>query len=126
MKHPSKTLKVGKGFSLKDVDPNSTPGYDGNKADGHRLLAELDGKLADLQEKLFAESRFGGRKRVLLILQAMDTAGKGGIVNHVMGTMNPQGVQLGVVQGAHRGGKVLRFPVADREGSARRRDGGGV
>ncbi len=92
--HPSKILKVGKGFSLKDVDPDSTPGYDGDKADGHRLLADLDGKLTELQEKLFAESRFGGRKRVLLILQAMDTAGKGGIVNHVMGAMNPQGVQL--------------------------------
>lgn len=92
--HPSKILKVGKGFSLKDVDPDSTPGYDGDKADGRRLLADLDGKLAELQEKLFAESRFGGRKRVLLVLQAMDTAGKGGIVNHVMGSMDPQGVQL--------------------------------
>jgi PPK2 family polyphosphate:nucleotide phosphotransferase len=87
-------LKVGKGFRLKDSDPDSTPGYPGEKSDGTELLAELDGKLTTLQEQLFAESRFGGNKRVLLILQAMDTAGKGGIVNHVMGTMNPQGVQL--------------------------------
>jgi len=92
--HPSKLLKVGKGFSLESLDPGSTPGYDGDKADGEQLLADLDGKLAQLQEQLFAESLFGGTKRILLILQAMDTAGKGGIVTHVMGTMNPHGVQL--------------------------------
>jgi PPK2 family polyphosphate:nucleotide phosphotransferase len=92
--HPSKLLKVGKGFSLESLDPGSTPGYDGDKADGEELLADLDGKLAQLQEKLFAEALFGGTKRLLLILQAMDTAGKGGIVTHVMGAMNPHGVQL--------------------------------
>lgn len=91
---PWKLLKVGKGFSLESLDPDSTPGYDGDKADGEQLLGELDGKLTQLQEQLFAESRTGGKKRVLLVLQAMDTAGKGGIVNHVMGQMNPQGVQL--------------------------------
>lgn len=93
-RHPSETLKAGNGFVLADVDPDSTPGYSGNKADGKALLADLDGKLAELQEKLFAESRFGGTKRILLILQAMDTAGKGGIVNHVMAAMDPQGVQF--------------------------------
>ena len=92
--HPSETLRAGKGFSLSDVDPDSTPGFSGSKEDGQAMLAELDDGLAELQEKLFAESRFGGRKRLLLILQAMDTAGKGGIVNHVMAAMNPQGVQF--------------------------------
>ncbi|KRE44611.1 phosphate--nucleotide phosphotransferase [Arthrobacter sp. Soil736] len=93
-KFPSGTLKVDKGFSLADVDPDSTPGYTGNKADGEALLTDLDGKLAELQEQLFAESKFGGTKRVLLVLQGMDTAGKGGIVKHVLGTMDPQGVQF--------------------------------
>ncbi|WP_445153780.1 polyphosphate kinase 2 family protein [Arthrobacter sp. Hor0625] len=92
--HPSETLKAGKKFKLLDLDPGSTPGYAGDKAAGERLLGELDGRITQLQEQLFAESRSGGRKRVLLVLQAMDTAGKGGIVNHVMGQMNPQGVQL--------------------------------
>ncbi len=92
--HPYETLRAGKGFSLADVDPDSTPGFKGTKEDGQALLAELDDELAQLQEKLFAESRFGGRKRILLILQAMDTAGKGGIVNHVMAAMDPQGVQF--------------------------------
>lgn len=91
---PSDILRVGKGFSLKDTDPDSTPGYPGDKNDGEVLLADLDDNLALFQEQLFAESRFGGTKRVLLILQAMDTAGKGGIVTHVMGAMNPQGVQM--------------------------------
>ncbi|MFC7850601.1 PPK2 family polyphosphate kinase [Arthrobacter sp. NPDC057388] len=93
-KLPSETLKVGKGFQLADVDPDATLGYPGNKADGELLLEELDDKLADLQERLFAESKFGGTKRVLLILQGMDTAGKGGIVKHVLGAMDPQGVQF--------------------------------
>ena len=93
-KLPSETLKVGKGFKLADVDPDATHGYPGNKADGEALLEELDAKLAELQEKLFAESKFGGTKRVLLILQGMDTAGKGGIVKHVLGAMDPQGVQF--------------------------------
>ena len=92
--HPSETLRAGVGFSLAGVDPDSTPGYRGKKADGRTLLAEMDDELTELQEKLFAESRFGGRKRILLILQAMDTAGKGGIVNHVMAAMDPQGVQF--------------------------------
>ncbi|BCW76422.1 MULTISPECIES: polyphosphate kinase 2 family protein [unclassified Arthrobacter] len=92
--HPAETLRSGEGFSLAAVDPDSTPGYSGNKADGRLLLAEMDDELSGLQEKLFAESRFGGTKRILLILQAMDTAGKGGIVSHVMAAMNPQGVQF--------------------------------
>ncbi|AUZ36678.1 phosphate--nucleotide phosphotransferase [Arthrobacter sp. PGP41] len=93
-KHPSETLRAGKGFLLSNVDPDATPGYSGTKEDGQALLAEMDNELTELQEKLFAESRFGGRKRILLILQAMDTAGKGGIVSHVMAAMNPQGVQF--------------------------------
>ena len=92
--HPSKLFRAGKGFSLETLDPDSTPGFDGAKPDGEQLLEELDDKLAQLQEKLFAESRYGGTKRLLLILQAMDTAGKGGIVTHVMGAMNPHGVQM--------------------------------
>jgi PPK2 family polyphosphate:nucleotide phosphotransferase len=92
--NPSDILKMGKGFSLQAADPDSTPGYSGDKADGEVLLDDLDDNLTQLQEKLFAESRFGATKRILLILQAMDTAGKGGIVNHVMGAMDPQGVQL--------------------------------
>ncbi|MCA4132396.1 polyphosphate kinase 2 family protein [Arthrobacter sp. M4] len=91
---PSETLRVAQGFQLGDVDPDATPGYAGGKAEGVALLSAQDSKLAELQEMLFACGRFGSDRRVLLILQAMDTAGKGGIVAHVVGSMDPQGVQL--------------------------------
>ena len=81
------------GFSLAAIDPRSIPGFDGDKEAGKAALAEGAAELADLQERLFAESRFGGERSVLLVLQAMDTAGKGGILGHVVGAVNPQGVQ---------------------------------
>jgi len=91
---PAEALRVGSGFSLAEVDPESTPGYTGAKADGTELLGAQDAQLAELQEKLFAVGRAGSQKRLLLILQAMDTAGKGGIVSHVVGAMDVQGVQV--------------------------------
>ncbi|WP_372967474.1 polyphosphate kinase 2 family protein [Microbacterium sp.] len=91
----AKILRVGEGFQLSEVDPRSTPGYSGAKADGKRDLATGLDELNELQERLFAESRVGATQdSVLLILQAMDSAGKGGIVRHVVGGVDPQGVAL--------------------------------
>ncbi|MGV8885549.1 MAG: PPK2 family polyphosphate kinase [Microbacteriaceae bacterium] len=84
---------AGADFQLSRVDPSSTPGFQGDKSAGQAALAAGRNELAELQEKLFAESRFGGTRSVLLVLQAMDTAGKGGIVDHVLGGTNPQGVK---------------------------------
>lgn len=85
---------VGPGFVLSDVDPTSTPAFSaGKKAAEKELLSTAD-EVATLQEKLFAASRFGGTRSVLLVLQAMDTAGKGGIIRHVVGLVDPQGVSL--------------------------------
>lgn len=92
--HPSRLLKAGPGFSLASVPTNASPGFDGKKDDGAASLAARAPVLAQLQEQLFAESRFGGTKSVLLVLQAMDTAGKGGIVGRVVGAVDPQGVKL--------------------------------
>ncbi len=92
--HPSDLLRVGSGFVLAEQPCDASPGYSGKKADGAETLAERSIVLDQLQEQLFAESRFGGQKSVLLILQAMDTAGKGGIVGRVVGAVNPQGVKL--------------------------------
>ncbi|MBQ9916000.1 MAG: polyphosphate kinase 2 family protein [Microbacterium sp.] len=88
-------LNVAPGFRLADVDPRSTPGYDGDKDQGKADLDAGVAPLADLQERLFAQSVAGTATRsVLLVLQAMDTAGKGGIVKHVVGAVDPQGVEL--------------------------------
>jgi PPK2 family polyphosphate:nucleotide phosphotransferase len=88
-------LRVGAGFRLSEVDPRSTPGFEGKKAEGEAALAAGVARLSDLQERLFAESVAGtATGSVLLLLQAMDTAGKGGIVRHVVGAVDPQGIQL--------------------------------
>ncbi|KQM17785.1 phosphate--nucleotide phosphotransferase [Plantibacter sp. Leaf171] len=89
---PRDTLRVGEGFRLADVDPASTPGFDGDKRQGVHELAAGVPELSELQERLFAASTQGAPDSVLLVLQAMDTAGKGGIVKHVVGSVDPQGV----------------------------------
>ena len=88
-------VRPGSGpVSLVDVDPRSTPGTRGDKAETKAELAELGTELADLQERLYAEGRTGGRRRVLVVLQGMDTSGKGGVVKHVAGLMNPAGLRV--------------------------------
>ena len=92
---PEPLLRAGEGFRLDDVDPRSTPGYEGNKKSGRKDLKACIPELDDLQERLFAahhDEESG--PAVLLVLQAMDTAGKGGIVRHVVGSVDPQGVEL--------------------------------
>lgn len=88
-------LRAGEGFGLSDVDPGSHPGYRGDKRSGTKDLAVGIEALGELQERLFAASRVGVAKdAVLLVLQAMDSAGKGGIVRHVVGGVDPQGIEL--------------------------------
>ncbi len=87
-------LRVRPGFRLDHVDTRSTPGVDADKKTAERMLAEGALHLSALQERLFADSRAGDTRRVLLVLQAMDTAGKGGILRHVVGAVDPQGVQI--------------------------------
>jgi PPK2 family polyphosphate:nucleotide phosphotransferase len=85
-------LRVGKGFTLADVDTRSTPGFDGDKAAGKAALAAGETELSDLLERLWAESTAGSGKAVLLVVQGMDTSGKGGIMRHVI-SVNPEGVK---------------------------------
>jgi len=85
---------VEPGFQLSDIDPASTPDASGGKKWGAAQLKAGSAELGELQSRLYAESLFGGKRSVLLILQAMDTAGKGGIVSHVMREMDPQGVSI--------------------------------
>jgi PPK2 family polyphosphate:nucleotide phosphotransferase len=80
--------------SLKDIATDETPGFDGAKADGEAALAELGPLLADVQERLFAERTTGSERRLLLVLQGMDTSGKGGVLRHTVGLVDPQGVRI--------------------------------
>src|SRR5690606_37868803 len=88
-------LRVQEGFSLANVDPASTPGFSGDKKDGEKALEQGLEELDDLQEMLYAGSRTDtATEAVLLVLQGMDTAGKGGIGRHVVGGIDPQGVLI--------------------------------
>jgi PPK2 family polyphosphate:nucleotide phosphotransferase len=87
-------LRAAADLTLDDVDTSATPGFDGDKKAGEQALADTAERLSELQERLHAASTAGATQRVLLVLQAMDTAGKGGIVRHVVGAVDPQGVHL--------------------------------
>jgi hypothetical protein len=90
----SDLLRVGAGFELAVVEPASTPGFVGDEKDADAVMAGLQKRLADLQERLFAESKGGGTRSVLLVIQGMDTSGKGGIMRHVVGAVDPQGIRI--------------------------------
>jgi PPK2 family polyphosphate:nucleotide phosphotransferase len=90
---PEPLLRVGEGLRLADVDPEATPGFRGRKIDGLEALASGASLLNSMQERLWASAAAGDERRLLLVLQAMDTAGKGGIVSHVVGAVEPNGVR---------------------------------
>ena len=92
---------MSKDLSLRDAlrvpaGPVTIAGFDAaarplapkSKAVAHDLA-----HMAGLQERLWAESTAGGRRRVLLVLQGMDTSGKGGVATHAVGVFGPIGVE---------------------------------
>ncbi len=87
-------LRFRPGDSVADIDTNATPGFSGSKSDAAPVQASLNERLAELQELLYANHKAADDQRsVLLVLQGMDAAGKGGIVKHVVGAVNPMGVR---------------------------------
>jgi len=81
----------GKKFRLADVSPGETHGFDdGDRRHAEKLLAAGTDALAELQAKLWAEDRWA----LLVVLQALDAAGKDGVVKHVMSGVNPQGCDV--------------------------------
>lgn len=82
--HPGPLLRPGPDFSLADLDHRATPGWSGKKRHGREFMARRGELLSGLQERLFAHGRSGGEQSVLLVVQGMDTSGKGGIVRHVI------------------------------------------
>lgn len=83
-------ISDGDGFRLKRFDPADTFGLDIDKSEARDLLQTGVKRLRDLQERLFAEKRWA----VLIVLQAIDTAGKDGTIEHVMSGVNPQGCEV--------------------------------
>jgi PPK2 family polyphosphate:nucleotide phosphotransferase len=75
---------------LSAIDPALTPGFEGSKSDAKPLLKDLNDRLEELQETLYAE----GKHKVLVVLQATDTGGKDGTIRHVFDGVNPQGVKV--------------------------------
>jgi PPK2 family polyphosphate:nucleotide phosphotransferase len=88
-------LKLAPGpVDLTAIETDAAPGFDGGKSAGKEALAALGPDLSELQERLWAEGRAGGNRSVLLVLQGMDTSGKGGTLRHTVGLVDPQGVRI--------------------------------
>jgi PPK2 family polyphosphate:nucleotide phosphotransferase len=83
-------IEKGEKFRLKDVDPDDTAGLDIDKDQAKKMLRDDVKLLAELQERLYGEDRWS----LLVILQAMDAAGKDSVIEHVMSGINPQGCQI--------------------------------
>src|SRR5215472_9912157 len=98
MKFGKKTAKLartyrvdqGKSFRLKDFDPADTANGLDSKQNCEAVLEHNIADLAELQDRLYAQNQWA----LLLIFQAMDAAGKDGIIKHVISGVNPQGVQV--------------------------------
>jgi PPK2 family polyphosphate:nucleotide phosphotransferase len=91
---PHDYLVYREGDKVAHLDTNATPGFKGKKIDAAQLQPERNERFAQLQEMLYANRRAADDNRsLLLVLQGMDTAGKGGIVKHVVGAANPQGIR---------------------------------
>jgi PPK2 family polyphosphate:nucleotide phosphotransferase len=88
-------LRVPSGpVDLTAYDTRATPGFDGTKDEGKLALKNLGDEVSEWQERLFAEGRKGGERSILLVLQGMDTSGKGGVIRHGAGLMDPQGLKI--------------------------------
>ncbi len=83
-------IEDGKDFRLDRIDPSDTCGLDIEKAEAKEQIAADIKEMKDLQEKLYAE----GKWALLIVLQAMDAAGKDSAIEHVMTGINPQGCEV--------------------------------
>ena len=82
-------VKPGSKVKLKKIDPSFSGGHKGAKSAADEI-EHYQKKLRELQDLLYAERRHS----LLICLQALDTGGKDGAINHVLGAMNPQGCRV--------------------------------
>lgn len=87
-------FRVSADLDLAAADPAARPVGPQDKSAAAEDMVELATRLDGLQDALYAESVGGGSRAVLLVLQGMDTSGKGGVIRHVAGLVNPQGLQI--------------------------------
>ena len=90
MKTDAYRVKPGTTVVLPDIASDDTDGFDGNKAEAVQRTTEMSEKLFDLQQVLFADNS----RKVLIVLQGMDTSGKDGTIKHVFKMVNPLGVKV--------------------------------
>jgi PPK2 family polyphosphate:nucleotide phosphotransferase len=83
-------IRPARDVDLRRHDPDGTPAFRGSKKDAAPLLAALNTRLEALQETLWAE----GKRRVLVVLQGLDTSGKDGVIRRVFEGVNPSGVRV--------------------------------
>ena len=93
----SELLRLPAGrVDMNAFDAAATPGFPGAKQDAPAMTDALAPELSDLQERLFAVGRAeeSTSQRILVVLQGMDTSGKGGVIRHAIGMVDPQGVKI--------------------------------
>ncbi len=109
-------LKVPPGKKI-DLKKDYDPGFTGkwmNKEEAEETLAEGVQLLAEMQDKLYAQDKYA----LLMVLQALDAAGKDGTIKHVMSGVNPQGVDVHSFKGPSGEELDHDLPVAQLQGSA--------
>ena len=90
---PGASLRFRAGDTIADIDTDASPGFTGSRSDAIEIQAERNQRLAGLQEMLYAEGKGGSNRSLLLVLQGMDTAGKGSIVKKVLSGTNPMAIR---------------------------------
>jgi PPK2 family polyphosphate:nucleotide phosphotransferase len=79
--------------AVSDDGTRATPGVKSREA-AEKSVRKIAPKLADLQERLYAEGKSGGKRRLVVLLQGTDASGKDGAVKHVLGAVNPSGIRI--------------------------------
>ena len=88
--HTIRPIVADANTKLAKIDPRSTCSFTSDKPGTIALFTQLNAQLAQLQDVLYAE----GRRKVLVVLQAMDTGGKDGVIRKTFSGINPQGVRV--------------------------------